>query len=159
MGISSTQTDEHWMQHAISAAKDAQEIDEVPVGAVLVIDDQLIASAHNSPISTSDPTAHAEVQVLRKASSQQKNYRLPGSILYVTLEPCMMCAGAMLHARVERLVFGAYDEKTGVAGSRFNWLQDDKHLHKLTVTGGILQDECASLLSNFFKAKRTDSKT
>ena len=154
MGVASIQTDEHWMRHALAAAKQAQQLDEVPVGAVLVIDNELIASANNSPISLNDPTAHAEVCVLRKAAQQMNNYRLPGSTLYVTLEPCMMCAGAMLHARVNRLVFGAYDEKTGVAGGCFNWLQDEKHMHKVIVRGGVLQQECAQLLQSFFKSKR-----
>ena len=154
MGITSTHSDEEWMQHALSAALNAQKADEVPVGAVLVIDNQLIASAWNSSITLNDPTAHAEVQVLRKASEKLKNYRMPGSTLYVTLEPCMMCAGAMLHARIERLVFGAYDEKTGVAGSCFNWLQDEKHLHKVNVLGGVLEQQCSKMLKEFFRAKR-----
>lgn len=154
MGIAELKNDEYWMQLALTAAKQAQQDDEVPVGAVLVIDNELIASANNSPISLNDPTAHAEVQVLRKAATKLQNYRLPGATLFVTLEPCMMCAGAMLHARVERLVFGAYDEKTGVAGSCFNWIQDERQLHKISVTGGVLKQECAELLTSFFKAKR-----
>ena len=154
MGVTSIYTDEHWMQQALIAARQAHQADEVPVGAALVINDELVSRASNSPISHSDPTAHAEVLALRQAAQVMQNYRLPGSILYVTLEPCMMCAGAMLHARVERLVFGAYDEKTGAAGSCFNWLQDKKHLHKINVTGGVLEQECAELLKDFFKAKR-----
>ena len=154
MGITSVQTDEYWMQQALAAAKHAQRQDEVPVGAVLVRDNEIVASASNSPISLNDPSAHAEVLVLRKAAQQLNNYRLPDSTLYVTLEPCMMCAGAMLHARVKRLVFGAYDPKTGVAGSCFNWLQHEKHLHKITVVGGVLEQQCAHLLQDFFKGKR-----
>ena len=154
MGVASIQSDEYWMQQALAVAKHAQQQDEVPVGAVLVKDNEVIASASNSPISLNDPSAHAEVLVLRKAALQVQNYRLPNTTLYVTLEPCMMCAGAMLHARVERLVFGAYDHKTGVAGSCFNWLQDEKHLHKITVVGGVLEQQCADILQNFFKAKR-----
>ncbi|HIF46860.1 tRNA adenosine(34) deaminase TadA, partial [Candidatus Thioglobus sp.] len=109
--------DEKWMALAIEQALLAQAIDEVPVGAVLVQDNQLIASAHNQPISTNDPTAHAEIQLLRAAGKKLNNYRLPNTTLYVTLEPCTMCLGAMIHARISRVVFGAYDEKTGVCGS------------------------------------------
>ncbi len=146
--------DEHWMQTALEAAGVAQQIDEVPVGAVLVMNDQLIAQANNAPISSCDPTAHAEISVMRKAALQMHNYRLTGATLYVTLEPCMMCAGAMLHARIKRLVFGAYDARTGVAGGCFDWLQHEKHLHKLEVTGGVLEDHCSKLLKDFFRAKR-----
>ena len=110
-------THEKWMALALEQARIAQMIDEVPVGAVLVQDDQLIASAHNQPISNNDPTAHAEIQLLRSAGKKLNNYRLPNTTLYVTLEPCTMCLGAMIHARVSRVVFGAYDEKTGVCGS------------------------------------------
>lgn len=156
MGVIPIHSDEYWMHQALIAAKQAQQLDEVPVGAVLVIDDELIASAGNSPISLNDPTAHAEVLVLRKASEKVQNYRLPRSTLYVTLEPCMMCAGAMLHARVQRLVFGAYDEKTGVAGGCFSWLEDEKHLHKMAVEGGVLHQQCATLLQEFFKIKRQE---
>lgn len=158
MGITSPNIDAQWMQYALAAAIKAQQADEVPVGAVLVIGDELIATAWNSPIMLNDPSAHAEVLVLRKAAEKIKNYRLPGATLYVTLEPCMMCAGAMLHARIDRLVFGAYDEKTGVAGSCFNWLQHEKHLHKLDVTGGVLEQQCSELLKTFFKTKRTNKK-
>jgi len=115
MGIDSS-IDEEWMALAIEQAKLAEKINEVPVGAVLVQDDQLIASAHNQPISNNDPTAHAEIQLLRAAGKQLNNYRLPNTTLYVTLEPCTMCLGAMIHARISRIVFGAYDEKTGVCG-------------------------------------------
>jgi len=146
------------MNLALEQAQQALPLDEVPVGAVLVVNNQLIASANNSPISQQDPTAHAEVLVIRHAARQLGNYRLPGSTLYVTLEPCMMCAGALLHARVERLVFGAYDEKTGAAGSRFDWLQDDRHLHKVKVDGGVLENECAELLQLFFRQKRAARK-
>ena len=103
--------DEKWMALAIEQAKLAEQKDEVPVGAILVQDDQLIASAHNQPISNNDPTAHAEIQLLRKSGNELKNYRLPNTTLYVTLEPCTMCLGAMIHARISRVVFGAYDEK------------------------------------------------
>ena len=158
MRIAGLKNDEYWMHQALAAAQVAEQIDEVPVGAVLVKDNELISSANNSPISSTDPSAHAELLAIRKASLKLNNYRLPGTTLYVTLEPCMMCAGAMLHARVERLVFGAYDEKTGVAGSCFDWLCDDKHLHKINVQGGVLKDQCSFLLQSFFKNKRQQSK-
>ena len=116
---------------ALDEARKAAERDEVPVGAVLVRNNELIAVSSNSPISLNDPSAHAEILALRAAAQKLNNYRLPGTTLYVTLEPCMMCAGALLHARVERLVFGAYDPKTGVAGGCFDWLQDEKHVHKI----------------------------
>ena len=158
MGIAQSHSDEYWMRQALDAALVAEQSDEVPVGAVLVKDNQLISTASNSPISFSDPSAHAEVLAIRKAARSLSNYRLPGTTLYVTLEPCMMCAGALLHARVERLVFGAYDEKTGVAGSCFNWINDEKQLHKIKVSGGVLEGECRSLLQNFFQQKRLSAK-
>ena len=142
------------MRQALAAANSAWNNDEVPVGAVLVRGEELITTAYNNPIGLSDPSAHAEILVLRNAAKILNNYRLPNTTLYVTLEPCMMCAGALLHARVERLVFGAYDSKTGVAGGCFNWLQDDRHLHKINVVGGILKEECGELLQRFFKSRR-----
>ena len=154
MGITSVQTDEYWMQQALAAAKHAQRQDEVPVGAVLVRDNEIVASASNSPISLNDPSAHAEVLVLHKAAQQLNNYRLPDSTLYVTLEPCMMCAGIMLHARVKRLVFGAFDPKTGVAGGCFDWTQAQKHTHEIEVCGGVLENDCSLMLKNFFQQKR-----
>lgn len=142
------------MSHALEAARKAEAIDEVPVGAVLVKQNEIVSTAHNSSISLNDPSAHAEILVLREAAKRINNYRLPNTTLYVTLEPCMMCAGAMLHARVERLVFGAFDPKTGVAGGCFNWLQNEKHLHKISIKSGVLQHECSELLQEFFKKKR-----
>lgn len=154
MGVGEIYNDEYWMREALNAAHQAQCNDEVPVGAVLVKGDEIIACASNSPISSNDPSAHAEMHVIRKAALSLNNYRIPGTTLYVTLEPCMMCAGAMLHARVQRLVFGAYDPKTGVAGSCFDWIQDQKHTHKIEVCGGILENDCAKLLQSFFQKKR-----
>ncbi|MDW3095065.1 MAG: tRNA adenosine(34) deaminase TadA [Gammaproteobacteria bacterium] len=159
MGIADLKNDEYWMQQALAAAREAERNDEVPVGAVLVDSNKLISTASNSPISLNDPSAHAEVLAIRKASIALNNYRLPGVTLYVTLEPCMMCAGAMLHARIERLVFGAYDQKTGVAGSCCDWINDEMQVHKIKVQGGILKEECGSLLQNFFKQKRLDAKS
>jgi len=129
-------------------------MDEVPVGAVLVQDDQLIASAHNQPIINHDPTAHAEIQLLRKAGQVLNNYRLPNTTLYVTLEPCTMCLGAMIHARVSRVVFGAYDNKTGVCGSCQDLSASECFNHTIDTQGGVLADECKNLLQKFFKNRR-----
>ena len=147
-------TDEYYMQFAIEQAKLAEAIDEVPVGAVLVQDNQLIASAHNQPISTNDPTAHAEIQLLRNAGQAVNNYRFPGTTLYVTLEPCTMCLGAMIHARISRVVFGAYDEKTGVCGSCQDLSTSECFNHKIELQGGVLANESKELLQQFFKNKR-----
>ncbi len=151
MGIT---TDKEWMALAIQQAKLAEKIDEVPVGAVLVQDGQLIAQAHNQPINNNDPTAHAEIQLLRQAGKKLGNYRLPNTTLYVSLEPCTMCLGAMIHARVSRIVFGAYDEKTGVCGSCQDLSKSDCFNHTIEVEGGILADECRDLLQQFFKHRR-----
>ncbi len=151
MGIT---TDKEWMTLAIQQAKLAEKIDEVPVGAVLVQDGQLIAQAHNQPINNNDPTAHAEIQLLRQAGKKLGNYRLPNTTLYVSLEPCTMCLGAMIHARVSRIVFGAYDEKTGVCGSCQDLSKSDCFNHTIEVEGGILADECRDLLQQFFKHRR-----
>jgi len=148
-------THEYYMQLAIEQARLAEAIDEVPVGAVLVQDDQLIASAHNQPITNNDPTAHAEIQLLRAAGKQLNNYRLPNTTLYVTLEPCTMCLGAIIHARVSRVVFGAYDQKTGVCGSCQDLSTSKCFNHSIETNGGILADECKQLLQKFFKKRRT----
>ena len=148
-------TDSYWMALAIEQAKLAEKIEEVPVGAVLVQDDQLIASAHNQPISSNDPTAHAEIQLLRKAGKALSNYRLPNSTLYVTLEPCTMCLGAMIHARVSRVVFGAFDAKTGVCGSCQDLSTSECFNHSIETKGGVLIDECKQLLQQFFKKRRS----
>jgi tRNA(adenine34) deaminase len=146
--------DENWMALAIEQAKLAEKIGEVPVGAVLVQDDQLIASAHNQPISNNDPTAHAEIQLLRKAGKELNNYRLPNTTLYVTLEPCTMCLGAMIHARVSRIVFGAYDQKTGVCGSCQDLSTSECFNHTISIKGGVLENNCKQLLQQFFKNRR-----
>ena len=142
------------MRHALELAKQAEQVGEVPVGAVLVKDDQLIAEGYNQPISSCDPTAHAEIVTLRKAGMEQNNYRLPGTTLYVTLEPCTMCAGAMIHARIERLVFAASDSKTGAAGSVFKLLNDHRHNHQINVEHGLFNSEASELLKTFFRKKR-----
>lgn len=149
-----TELDRYWLRLALQAADEAQLRGEVPVGALLVKDNKLIAQSSNSSIEHNDPTAHAEMLVMREAAQLLNNYRLTGTTLYVTLEPCMMCAGAMLHARIKRLVFGAYDPKTGAAGGCFNWLLDERHLHKIDVTGGVMQDQCGQILKSFFKRRR-----
>ena len=146
--------DEQWMKIAIEEANLAMEENEIPVGAVLVQNEKLIAQAHNQPITNNDPTAHAEIQVLRKAGIQQKNYRLVESTLYVTLEPCTMCLGAIIHARVKRVVFGASDPKTGACGSCIDLNKESFFNHKISITGGILEKKSSELLSSFFKSLR-----
>ena len=150
--------DEKWMQIALNEATLAMEENEIPVGAVLVKNDRLIVQSHNQPIKTNDPTAHAEIQLLRKAGEQQKNYRLIGSTIYVTLEPCTMCFGAMVHARIERIVFGASDFKTGVCGSCMNLNKENFFNHKISITGGVLEEESSELLRLFFKSRRDNQK-
>ena len=146
--------DEKWMQIALNEAKLAMNENEIPVGAVLVKNGKVIAKTHNQPIKKNDPTAHAEIQLLRKAGEQQKNYRLIGSTIYVTLEPCTMCFGAMVHARIERIVFGASDFKTGVCGSCINLNNENFFNHKISITGGVLENESSELLKLFFKSRR-----
>ncbi|HEY9051095.1 MAG TPA: tRNA adenosine(34) deaminase TadA [Gammaproteobacteria bacterium] len=150
--------DEYWMQKALQLAQRAASEDEVPVGAVIVKDNHLIAEGWNHPIQAHDPSAHAEMMAMRCAGQVLNNYRLVDTTLYVTLEPCSMCVGAMIHARVRRLVFGAYDPKTGAAGSVFELLQSDKHNHKVEVTAGVLEEDCRSILQNYFKQKRLQRK-
>jgi len=147
--------DEKWMQIAIDEAKLAMIENEIPVGSVLIQNEKIIAKAHNQSIGDNDPTAHAEIQLLRKAGRKKQNYRLVGSTLYVTLEPCAMCFGAMVHARIERIVFGASDPKTGVCGSCMDLNNESFFNHKITITGGVLDKECSELLRLFFKSKRS----
>ena len=146
--------DAKWMQEALVLARLAEAAGEVPVGAVLVKDGAIVGSGWNQPIGAHDPSAHAEVMALRAAAKLAGNYRLTGTTLYVTLEPCAMCAGALVHARVARLVYGAADPKAGAAGSVFNLAQTDKLNHRLEVTGGVLAEECGSLLKDFFSRRR-----
>ena len=150
--------DEKWMKIALNEANLAMDENEIPVGAVLVLNGKLIAQSHNKPIRTNDPTAHAEIELLRIAGTHQKNYRLVGSTLYVTLEPCVMCFGAMIHARIERIVFGAPDPKTGVCGSCMNLNEESFFNHKISITGGVLKNESSDLLRLFFKSKRDIQK-
>ena len=146
--------DEYWMQKALELARKAEAEDEVPVGALIVKDNQLIAEAWNQPIQSNDPSAHAEINAMRKAGQALNNYRLIDTTLYVTLEPCSMCVGAMIHARIKRLVFGAYDPKTGAAGSAIELIQSDKHNHRVEVVAGIMEKECREVLQAFFRKKR-----
>lgn len=143
-----------YMRQAISQAHNAWALGEVPVGAVVVRDGEIIATGFNQPIGTHDPTAHAEIMALRAAATVLGNYRLPGCELYVTLEPCAMCSGAMMHARLARVVFGASDPKTGTCGSIVNLFEQEKLNHHTEVVGGVLAEECATLLKEFFAERR-----
>ncbi len=151
-----SEADLAWMQQALALADRAQaEDDEIPVGALLVgADGELLAEGWNRNISERDPSAHAEIVAMRKAGQALGNHRLLGSTLYVTLEPCAMCAMAMVHARVARVVYGAADPKTGACGSVFDLLEDPRHNHRVAVQGGLLADEAGARLSNYFRAKR-----
>ena len=146
--------DAAFMRRAIELARRGEEEGEVPVGAVLVAGGAIVGEGWNRPIAAADPTAHAEIQALRAASAALRNYRLIDSTLYVTLEPCPMCVGAIFHARVRRVVFGARDPKTGAAGSVVDLFAEGKLNHHATVEGGLLADECGELLRRFFAAKR-----
>jgi len=146
--------DEKWMALAIKQAIQADTEGEVPVGAVIIKDGQLFAQAHNQPISTNDATAHAEIQLLRAAGKLQKNYRLIDTTIYVTLEPCAMCLGAMMHARIKRMVYGASDPKTGVCGSHVDLSSESFFNHEMEISGGVLEKECKELLQSFFKSRR-----
>ena len=146
--------DEKWMKVAISEALLAMDENEVPVGAILVQENNLITQAHNQPIKNNDPTAHAEIEVLRIAGEKLQNYRLAKTTLYVTLEPCAMCLGAMIHARIERVVFGASDPKSGVCGSTIDLLSELIFNHQISVSGGVLEHECKNILQSFFKLRR-----
>ncbi len=147
-------TDETWMAEALAIAQHAAARGEVPVGAIVVCNDAIVGRGGNAPIAGNDPTAHAEIAALREAGAALGNYRLPGCELYVTLEPCAMCAGAIIQARVARLVFGARDPKTGVCGSVIDLFGEPRLNHHTTVTGGVAADACASLLTQFFAARR-----
>lgn len=150
--------DEFWMKHALMLAQKAWDMNEVPVGAVLVQGNQLISEGWNQSITLNDPSAHAEMIAVRQGGAALRNYRLVDTTLYVTLEPCPMCAGLLVHARVNRIVYGAGDYKTGAAGSVMNLLQDPKLNHQVDITGGVLEVECAELISSFFKYRREQKK-
>jgi len=142
------------MREALEQARQAGACGEVPVGAIVVLDGQIVGRGFNQPIGRHDPTAHAEVMALRDAAQRLGNYRLPGCELYVTLEPCAMCSGAIMHARIRRVVFGARDPKTGVAGSVIDLFDEARLNHHATIEGGLMADECGGMLSAFFAARR-----
>lgn len=152
--MSQAELDRQFMQQALEQANLAALAGEVPVGAVLVRNGQVISKGFNQPITHHDPSAHAEMLALRQAALSEQNYRLPGTTLYVTLEPCVMCAGAILHARVERIVFGATDPKTGAAGSVLDVFSSKQINHQTTAEGGVMGEECGQLLRDFFKERR-----
>jgi len=146
--------DAAYMRRALELARHAEEAGEVPVGALVVLNDEIIGEGWNQPIVAHDPTAHAEIVALRAAAERVRNYRLSDAVLYVTLEPCAMCAGAMVHARVARVVYGAADPKSGAAGSVFNLLESSVLNHRAQVTRGVLAEECGEMLRKFFEARR-----
>jgi tRNA(adenine34) deaminase len=152
--MSAAQDDLRWMRHALALAARAEAAGEVPVGACVVLDGALLGAGWNQPIAASDPTAHAEIVALRAAAQRIGSYRLVGTTLYVTLEPCAMCAGAMVHARVRRLVYGADDPKAGAAGSVFDVVRSERLNHRVECERGLLAEECAALLRRFFEARR-----
>jgi tRNA(adenine34) deaminase len=147
-------SDLDWMRRALGLAQRAESAGEVPVGALVVRDGKLLGEGWNQPIAAHDPTAHAEVLALRAAAAAASDYRLGGATLYVTLEPCPMCAAAIVHARVTRLVFGAWDPRQGAAGSAFNLVDTDAMNHRVDTLGGVLSDECGALLRRFFAGRR-----
>jgi tRNA(adenine34) deaminase len=152
-------TDEEWMSQAIDGARIALDLDEVPVGAIIVgADGEILATASNRTIANIDPTAHAEILALRSAAQKVSNYRLVGSTVYATIEPCAMCAGALVNARVKRLVFGAHDERFGAVETHFNICDSLDLNHRLEIRSGVLADECRKLMQDFFKARRNNLK-
>lgn len=153
-----SEDDEKWMRYALTLAGKAEQQGEIPVGAVLVQDDQILGEGWNMSITAHDPSSHAEMVAIRQAGKQVENYRLINTTLYVTLEPCPMCAGLLVHSRIDRLVFGASDLKTGAAGSVMNIVCHDELNHQIEVCAGVLEEECASKISNFFKMRRMQKK-
>lgn len=154
MATASEIPDEVFMAEALNLARQAEQVGEVPVGAVMVVDGQVVSRAHNQPLSTKDPTAHAEMIALRRAAEVVGNYRLSGASLFVTLEPCVMCAGALVQARVSRVVFGASDSKAGACGSLYNIPEDPRLNHRVSITRGVLAKDCRNLLRSFFETRR-----
>lgn len=150
--------DKAFMQRAFELAQQAENINEIPVGAVVVANGKIIGEGFNQSITLNDPSAHAEMLAIKQAGQTLQNYRMLDCTLYVTLEPCPMCAGLLVHSRIKRLVFAASDLKTGAAGSAFNLVQHEKHNHKIEITKGVLAEQCSTLLSTFFKRRRTEIK-
>jgi len=150
--------DQEFMQRAYELAQQAETIDEIPVGAVVVANNRIISEGYNQSITLNDPSAHAEMVAIRQAGLALKNYRLLDCTLYVTLEPCPMCAGLLVHSRIKRVVYATTDLKTGAAGSAFNLLCNDKHNHQIEVHSGVMAEKSSQLLSNFFKRRRAEKK-
>jgi tRNA(adenine34) deaminase len=150
--------DQVFMQRAFELAQQAEAIDEIPVGAVVVANNKIISEGYNKSITLNDPSAHAEMVAIRHAGLALQNYRLLDCTLYVTLEPCPMCAGLLVHSRIKRVVYATTDLKTGAAGSAFNLLCDEKHNHQIQLSSGVMAEECSQLLSTFFKRRRTEKK-
>ncbi len=150
--------DAYWMKQALALAQKAWVQGEVPVGAILVLDDEVIGQGWNRPITRHDPTAHAEIMALQQGGQIVQNYRLLNATLYVTLEPCVMCAGAMVHSRIKRLVYGASDLKTGAAGSLLDVLRHPGMNHQIEITAGVMANECSEMLSQFFQQRREQKK-
>ena len=150
--------DKQFMLRAFELAKQAETIDEIPVGAVVVVNNKIIGEGYNQSITKNDPSAHAEMVAIRQAGIALKNYRLLDCTLYVTLEPCPMCSGLLIHSRIKRVVYATTDLKTGAAGSAFNLLCDEKHNHQIQLSSGIMAEECSQLLSSFFKRRRAEKK-
>lgn len=153
-----TNADERYMRHALALAAQSEAEGEVPVGAVIVVDGEIVGAGRNAPIAKCDPTSHAEMEALRQAGARLRNYRLPGSTLYVTLEPCAMCAGAIVLARLERLVFAARDLRFGAVRSKFGLADSDLLNHRVRVEEGLFSVEAGELLTNFFAARRSDGR-
>ncbi len=150
--------DQQFMKRAYELAEQAEAIDEIPVGAVVVANNKIVSEGYNQSITLNDPSAHAEMVAIRQAGLALKNYRLLDCTLYVTLEPCTMCAGLLVHSRIKRVVFATTDLKTGAAGSAFNLLSNEKHNHQIQVSSGVMAEECSQLLSAFFKRRRAEKK-
>lgn len=156
--MSESELDVKWMTYAMELAKKAEAQGEIPVGAVLVRDNEILGEGYNTPITEHDPTAHAEIKAIRDAGQKANNYRLINSTLYVTLEPCPMCAGAIIHSRITRVVYGAKDYKTGAVGSVMNLLEHDSNNHKVQHTHGVMEEACSHQISAFFKKRREEIK-
>ena len=155
---SPVEDDTYWMAAALERAQRAEALGEVPVGAIIVADNKIIGEGWNTPITDHDPSAHAELSAIRMAAKAVQNYRVVNATLYVTLEPCPMCAGAIVHSRLQRVVFGAYDLKTGAAGSAFQLLNDSKMNHQPELCAGVMKEQCADVISSFFARRRAEKK-
>jgi tRNA(adenine34) deaminase len=158
-GCAANVTDEHFMRHALNRAREAWERAEVPVGALVVLDDEILGEGFNQPIESHDPTAHAEIVAMRQAAQRVSNYRLTGATMYVTIEPCQMCVGAMVHARIGRLVYGAPEPKAGAIESAMSAHEHPALNHRIEVTGRVLETECREVMQKFFEERREDTRS